>query len=245
MLYTVMASDYKELKLQSALTTDYSESLFSIYMNVFKVSSERMSPQDARTSELFRWKFYIHILQLYLQCCSAECADSSRAFRPPWVNGVIGPRYRYAYAYELERVRELYIMGTPENKAAYQRARESLDKHYRESGLEEALNWLEVPCCYEDENAVEDFRKWPLKFPVSVRQVAKLQLFLTQYSCHRQPKLCLLEKCTEIWFNDPGCPFVVKIDNNTGVFEVVRKGGIFFWRAIKALPSIQIRRYVK
>jgi hypothetical protein len=119
-------------------------------------------------------------------------------------------------------------MGTPENKAAYQRARESLDKHYRESGLEEALNWLEVPCCYEDENAVEDFRKWPLKFPVSVRQVAKLQLFLTQYSCHRQPKLCLLEKCTEIWFNDPGCPFVVKIDNNTGVFEAVRKGGILF-----------------
>jgi hypothetical protein len=209
-----MASDCRDLDPQFALIADYSQTLFSVYMNVFKFSCERLTHNGQRLEEgyqLDRREVYSQVLQLFLQCCTAVSPDKARRFKPPWDPG---------------RGFELFDLATRKNKSLYEQAKESLQEYGRKEGTNEVLKWLEDPCTLLDSNkAIEDFRQWPFDFPAAVRQIAKLQLFVAAFmrsgmeinTVGARTKISLPlsnRRCQDL-------AAVVMVDNNTGSFEVV------------------------
>jgi hypothetical protein len=108
----------------------------------------------------------------------------------------------------------------------YEQAKKSLQECGEKKGIEEVLKWLEGPCSLLDTNkAIEDFRQWPFDFPAGVRQIAKLQLFIAVYM--RGIVINTVGARTEILLSslDNQCPNpipVLMVENNTGIFEVVR-----------------------
>jgi hypothetical protein len=209
-----MASDCRDLDPQFALIADYSQTLFSVYMNVFKFSCERLSRYGQRLDEgkrIGQGEVYSLALLLFLQCCTAASLDKAREFKPPWVLG---------------RELELLELWSLKNTTFYMYAKESLQECGRKEGMDEVLRWLEDPCSLLDRNkAIEDFRQWPFDFPAAVRQIAKLQLFVAVYKrsgmeistvgARMKISLPSLNRLC------PGLIAVVMVDNNTGSFEVV------------------------
>jgi hypothetical protein len=111
-----MASDCRGLDPQFALTADYSQTLFSVYMNVFKFSCERLTRDGQRLDggdQLGQEEIYSQALQLFLQCCTAASPGKTRRFKPPWVPG---------------RGFELFDLATRKNKGLYGQAKGSLQK---------------------------------------------------------------------------------------------------------------------
>ncbi|PMD55430.1 uncharacterized protein K444DRAFT_88389 [Hyaloscypha bicolor E] len=119
-----MASDCRGLDPQFALTADYSQTLFSVYMNVFKFSCERLTRDGQRLDggdQLGQEEIYSQVLQLFLQCCTATSPGKTRRFKPPWVPG---------------RGFELFDLATRKNKGLYGQAKGSLQKFGWREGME-------------------------------------------------------------------------------------------------------------
>jgi hypothetical protein len=209
-----MASDCRDLDPQFALIADYSQTLFSVYMNVFKFSCWRLSRDGQRLGErnqLGQEKVYSQVLQLFLQCCTAASPSTARTFESPWDPG---------------RGFELFELMLPRNHILYVTAKHSLQKCGRKEEMDEVLKWLEDPCSLLDRNkAIEDFRQWPFDFPAVVRHIAKLQLFLEAFM-RSGMEISTVGARTKISLPSlnrlcPGLIAVIMVDNNTGSFEVV------------------------
>jgi hypothetical protein len=207
-----MASDCRDLDPQFALIADYSQTLFSVYMNVFKFSWERLSRDGQRFDEgdqIGQEKVYSQVLLLFLQCCTSP--DKTSSFKPPWTPG---DRF------------ELFELMTTMDNIIYEQAKKSLQECGRKEGMDEVLKWLEDPCSHLDRNkAIEDFRQWPFDFPAVVRHIAKLQLFLEAFM-RSGMEISTVEARTKISLplSNRLCldlTAVVMVDNNTGSFEVV------------------------
>ncbi|KAH8777998.1 heterokaryon incompatibility protein-domain-containing protein [Hyaloscypha finlandica] len=209
-----MASDCRDLDPQFALIADYSQTLFSVYMNVFKISCGHLTRNGQRLDEgyqLGKAEVYSQVLQLFLQCGTAASPDMTRRFKSPGAPGCASKLF------------DLVILN---ENAMYEQAKKSLQECGEKEGIEEVLKWLEGPCSLLDTNkAIELFRQWPYDFPAAVRQIAKLQLFIAVYM-RRGIVINTVGARTEILLSslDRQCPSpmpVVMVDNNTGIFEVV------------------------
>jgi hypothetical protein len=213
-----MASDCRDLDPQFALIADYSQTLFSVYMNVFKFSCKRLTRDGQRLDQgyqLGQGEVYSQVLQLFLQCCTATSLDRARRFKLQWISG---------RGFEFF---ELFDLATWENRALYEQAKKSLQECGRKEGMDEVLMWLEDPCSRLDRNEGIEyfFCPWSFGFPADVRQIAKLQLFVAAFM-RSGIEINTAGARTEILLPslDRQCPNpipVVMVDNNTGIFKVV------------------------
>ena len=198
-----MCSDLKKPIIHADIA-NYSHSLFRIYMNVFKLSSEDMPLPDDAT---YRTALYSHVLQLYLQCCTADSLDEFWRFE--------APKFR----------EQLLPLGLklPENGYRYWMAKASLEGYLERGGIEKTLTWLETTTSAVEDMA-KDFRTWPLSFPDKLKQIVKLELFVNAVYCHwgSKPSTEIIGECTQIALDLGSSRVAVMVDNNSGEFEVVR-----------------------
>jgi hypothetical protein len=230
-----MASNCRGLDPQFALITDYSQTLFSVYMNVFKFSCERLSRDGQRLDEgnkLGQEEVYNQVLQLFLKCCTAASPDKARRSKPPWVRGLGS---------------ELFDLATQYDKALYEQAKGSLQEFGWEEGVDEVLKWLEDPCSLLDSNkTIEDFRQWPFDFPAAVRQIAKLQLFVAAFM-RGGMEINTVGARTDISLRSLDCQCLglialVMVDNNTGIFEVVGRSKLETPHELRRIVVLRIPR---
>lgn len=217
-----MASDCGGSIDQMAIKVDYSQSLFGIYMNVFKVANQG-KPGKTTTPTLAT---YSQVLLSYLQCFTTRRLDitgksnqisshlhySESAFRLRNLKNLIEARFYTEAQSSLQR----YVVNRGQNR-----------------GHTEVLKWLESPCGDRDTNDVGGFRSWPFNFPDAVRQVAKLCLFVTAFDKQSRLRITLLRECTGILFSPrEGQGQSVYVDNETGVIKVIWKPEeLKLWRA--------------
>jgi len=105
----------------------------------------------------------------------------------------------------------------------------NLASYAEEKGAEQVLTWLETRNCIANHNP-HYIEKWILDFPEALKQIAKLQIFLSGMHSYwrREIEIEILGERTQILLDSSKRSFrqstvTVIVDNNTGEFEVVKK----------------------